>query len=263
MRNRGKVILISLAILALATSPTFALQGTQTASGTTGTEVSVTDHSAAGSAAEALVSDHTASDSAARAIAKAAQSAEEAVLASEGGEGSEAGSSSGEGSPVQAGEESISGRSDATGSDSKQSDVIADDADKASEESVNDIGEDSVNDDNATGDEPAEAENAGSDDLEAEVSEENGLTLIAVGRGSLTVDEDGCVSCIPDEGYEVISIIADKDAGEIRKGKQIPELEISEMEFEEDTTVTAVFSRNPEENIPTARPLSAGAAFGL
>ncbi len=107
----------------------------------------------------------------------------------------------------------------------------------------------------------AKEEAANESDLMLE-KDDNGLSLIAVGKGTLAVNDDGSVICTPQTGYEITSITADKDAGGVRKGNEIPEDDISDISFIEDTTITAVFRKTPEDDNRGARPASAVAAFG-
>jgi hypothetical protein len=97
---------------------------------------------------------------------------------------------------------------------------------------------------------------------EQEADDRGAVTLEAVGKGILDVDEEGRIICVPDEGFETESITADRDAGGIEAGSQIPELEIGDLEFSSGTTVTAVFEPEAEDDSDFGMPESATALFG-
>lgn len=111
-------------------------------------------------------------------------------------------------------------------------------------------------------DEEAGEERVQSNKAEKEDDEEDGITLVSYGEGRLKFQSDGSVVCKPDAGCETVSITADKDAEDIKAGRQIPELEISEISFEDDTTITAVFRRDLDEDCLDIMPASANAVFG-
>lgn len=99
------------------------------------------------------------------------------------------------------------------------------------------------------------------DEASGEILKEGGLVFVTDGEGSLTLSKEGAVVCTPDKGYEIVSITADKDAGEIEANRQIPVDSLSELTFEKGTTITAEFSRITEDDV-TAKPVSATAIFG-
>ena len=135
----------------------------------------------------------------------------------------------------------------------------------ADEEAASD--EASVEDNEDGAEKETVPDNAGKDpeqdkpDKTAEPGEAD-LTLVAVGKGKMSCSDDGSVRCRPAKGYEVVSITADKDAEGIRAGKQIPELEIGEIEFDDGTTITAEFEKIDEGDLQPSRPDSSGAVFG-
>lgn len=87
------------------------------------------------------------------------------------------------------------------------------------------------------------------------------LRLITDGKGSLILNGDGTVECAAAEGYETVSITADKRAGDTAPGDQIPELEVSDIRFEEGTTITAVFQKPGTDEPVLKTPASAAAVF--
>lgn len=117
-------------------------------------------------------------------------------------------------------------------------------------------------DDAAISDQNNEADTKAEDASETSSPDEPELTLVTIGHGDLSVDKAGKVSCTPDQGYEILSITANKDAEGVKKGREIPETGISEITFKDDTTITAVFGKIPEDNMLSTRPLSAHAVFG-
>ena len=108
----------------------------------------------------------------------------------------------------------------------------------------------------------AESDTVSEAEDESAAMNNNSLKLIAIGHGELSADKEGRVICKSHEGYEIISITADRDAEGIRKGAEIPEDEISDISFQEGTTITAVFGKIPEDSMLSIRPVSAHAAFG-
>ena len=94
-----------------------------------------------------------------------------------------------------------------------------------------------------------------------EMSECEGLTLVCIGRGKMDVTEEGSVTCTPEEGWEIVSITADSEVEGIEAGEQIPETEITNMPFEDGTTVTTVFDWICDDCVCTSMPDSAGAIF--
>ena len=136
-----------------------------------------------------------------------------------------------------------------------ESHVIAEDTDAKSASNIDcEVIEDTETD--------AGTESAAETEKETTIKNDEGLTLVSVGCGDLFVDKDGRVSCVPEKGYEIISITADKDADDVKKGNQIPETEIAEISFDEDTTITAIFRKTPEDELFGIRPVSATSIFG-
>ncbi len=147
-------------------------------------------------------------------------------------------------------------------SETDRTDASVEKADKAGEDKDCSKSIQNEIDDTAVSDKDPEAEAKAEEASETSPSDDPELTLVTIGHGDLSLDKEGKLSCIPDTGYEIISITADKDAEGVKKGREIPETGISEITFRDDTTITAIFGKIPEDNMLSTRPLSARAAFG-